>query len=85
MRILKAGKSKYYSFALEHLRMAKRLHEKLGDSAEWQSIVDKIRRDHTRKRGFIADFEEVVLGVVPERPEPFAEQARRRWREQTAG
>jgi len=30
----KAGKSKYYHFALEHLRTAKRLYGKLGEHAE---------------------------------------------------
>lgn len=85
MRILKARKSKYYSFSLEHLRTAKRLYEKLADHAEWQTIVDQICRDHARKRGFMADFEEIVAGGEPEPSESFAEQARRRWKEQTAG
>jgi hypothetical protein len=84
MRILEAGKSKYYSFALEHLRTAKRLYEKLGEHAEWQAVVDQIRRDHARKRGFVADFEEIVANRKVRPPESFAERSHRRWKQQTA-
>ncbi|MBN2562235.1 MAG: hypothetical protein JXQ75_15025 [Phycisphaerae bacterium] len=84
LRILKAGKSKYYSFALAHLHGAQRLHAKLGDHAGWQAIVDEIRRDHARKRGFMTSFDELVSGGTPERLESFAERTRRRWREQTS-
>ena len=82
MRILKAGKSKYYSFALEHLRTTKRLYEKLGSGATWQSIVAEIRRNHSRKHGFLPDFERIVAGGTLQPSESFAEQARRRWKEQ---
>jgi uncharacterized Zn finger protein len=85
MRILKAGKSKYYAFALEHLRTVKRLYEKLGAADAWQMIVVEVRRDHSRKRGFLSGFEEIVAGGAGKRSESFAEQARRRWKEHTAG
>ena len=78
MRILKAGKSKYYAFALEHLRTAKRLYEKLGAADAWQMIVVDVRRDHSRKHGFLSGFEEIVAGRARERSETFEEKARRR-------
>ncbi len=84
MRILKAGKSKYYSFAMEHLRTAKRLYDKLGEHKEWQAIVDQIRRDHARKRGFVADFEEIAANRKVRPPESFADRSRCRWKQQTA-
>jgi uncharacterized Zn finger protein len=84
MRILKAGKSKYYNFALEHLRTAKRLYDNLGGHKEWQTIVDQIRRDHARKRGFVAAFEEIAADRKPKLPESFADRSRRRWKQQTA-
>ncbi len=84
LRILKAGKSKYYAFALAHLRTAKRLYEGLGDHAEWRAIIDEVRRDHARKRGFMTSLEEIVSGRAPKRLESFAERTRRRWREQTS-
>lgn len=84
MRILKAGKSKYYSFALEHLRTAKRLYDKLGEPEEWQTLVDQIRCDHARKRGFMADFEAIVANRKVRPPESFAERSRRRWKQQTS-
>jgi uncharacterized Zn finger protein len=84
MRILKAGKSKYYSFALEHLRTAKRLYDKLGEHGQWQTIVDEIRGDHARKRGFVAAFEEIAANSKVRPPESFADRSRRRWKQQTA-
>ena len=84
LRILKVGKSKYYSIALAHLEKAKRLHTKLEDYAEWQAIVDEIRRDHARKHGFIPSFDQLVSGDKPECPGSFEKRARRRWREQTS-
>ena len=84
MRILRAGKSKYYSFALAHLRRARRLYAKLGNQAEWHATVDEIRRDHARKRGFMTSFDALLSGKKPERTESFVERTRRRWREQTS-
>ena len=83
MRILKAGKGKYYSFALEHLRPAKRLYDKLGERGQWHTIVDEIRRDHARKRGFVAAFEDIAEGRKVKPPESFADRSRRRWKQQT--
>ena len=84
LRILAAGKAKYYDFALEHLRTTKRLLEKLNKVDEWHTIVDEIRRDHPRKRGFMSDFEKLVAGSRQESPKTFARLARRRWKELTS-
>lgn len=85
MRILKAGKSKYYSFALEHLRAAKQLYETVGAAEEWEAVVAEVRRDHSRKYGLLSSLENIVAGGSPERSKSFAQQARRRWQEHTAG
>jgi tetratricopeptide (TPR) repeat protein len=84
LRVLKAGKSKYYGFALEHLRRVQRLYAKVGNQVEWHATVDEIRRDHARKRGFMASFDALLSGKKPAPTESFAERTRRRWREQTA-
>jgi hypothetical protein len=47
-------------------------------------MVDEIRRDHARKRGFMTSLDVLLSGKKPERTESFAERTRRRWREQAA-
>ncbi len=84
MRILDAGKSKYYDAALEHLRIAKNLHGKHGQNKEWQLVVTRIRANHHRKRGFLARFEEILAGGRPT-AESFIAKARATWRRQTSG
>ena len=83
LRILKAGKSKYYEHALEHFRVAKRLYEKAGQARLWSSLVMGVRRDHARKSSFIGGFERVVAGRGPEREQSFQKRARRTWAKQT--
>lgn len=84
-RILKAGKSKYYQHALEHFREAKRLAEKSSPEKLWQDVVDEIRTQHSRKYGFIADFEKLVAGTPRQPVESFEQRARKRWKKQTSG
>jgi tetratricopeptide (TPR) repeat protein len=84
-RILKAGKSKYYQHALKHFREAKRLAGKSSQERLWQDAVDEIRTQHSRKYGFIADFENLVAGTPRQPVEPFEERARKRWKKQTSG
>jgi hypothetical protein len=56
MRILKAGKSKYYTEAIENLKNAKACYQKAGLSAQWDTLVAEILRDHRRKHGFLSAF-----------------------------
>jgi len=85
MRILDAGKSKYYPAALEHLQMARDLYVKGGQEPAWQSVVGRVREDHSRKRGFMSSFEQIVAGGGCTTAESFEERARKRWRNQTSG
>jgi hypothetical protein len=85
MRILDAGKSKYYTEALEHLRAARDIYGKHGQEQAWQSAVARVREDHRRKHGFMTSFEEVVSGGNRPAIESFQARARRAWRKQTLG
>jgi hypothetical protein len=84
IRILKAGKSKYYQHALDHLREAKRLAERSSQEKLWEDVVDEIRTHHSRKYGFIADFEKIVAGAPRQPIDTFEERARKRWTRQTS-
>jgi uncharacterized Zn finger protein len=83
MRIVKKGKSKYYQYALEHFRTACKLYEKVGRNQLWTDIVERVRRDHSRKYSFIPDFEEIVDRRTQKRPESFEIRALKRWKKQT--
>lgn len=85
VRILKAGKSKYYEAALGHFEKAKNLYDKNGRQQLWLEIVEYVRAEHSRKYGFMPDFEELVSGRGPEPRESFEEKAQRRWQRQTSG
>jgi len=84
MRIIRKGKSKYYHFALEHFRNTRKLYERVGCDQMWLSLVDRVRKDHSRKYSFIGDFEEIAVGNRPEPPESFEKRARKRWKKQTS-
>lgn len=83
MRIVKAGKSKRYRHALDHLRSAKRLADEAGDTDMWSSLVDEVRGNHSRKQGFMPGFEDVAAGRRPA-SESFEETASKRWKEQAS-
>lgn len=83
MRIVKAGKSKYYQYALGHLRDAKRLAEKAGHPPMWLSLVEEVRMNHARKQSFMPDFEEIAAGRKPA-PSSFEDRARKRWKKQVS-
>jgi len=82
MRIIKSGKSKYYQYALEHFQKAKELYEKSGQNQKWLSLVGIVRKNHSRKHSFTADFEAIVTGGKPEQPESFESRVQKRWRKQ---
>jgi len=82
MRILKQGKSKYYRYALGHFRKAQKLYEKTGRNQLWLDIVERVRRNHSRKYSFIPDFEEIVAGRLLKKPESFETRALKRWKKQ---
>jgi hypothetical protein len=79
MRIIKAGKSKYYTEALDNLRKAKECYQKAGLMAQWDDLVAEIRRDHRRKHGFLYGFERLASGKSVAPQPSFLEKARRRW------
>ncbi len=63
MRIVNAGKSKYYDAALDHIEHAKKCYSKAGLDADWQAVVADVRKRHFRKKGFMAGFEDIVTGA----------------------
>src|SRR2546423_426011 len=62
LRIVNAGKSKYYREALEHFEKARDSYRRAGQKVEWAAVVDFVRRAHSRKSGFLSAFEEIVSG-----------------------
>ncbi len=79
MRIVNAGKSKYYDAALDHLDHAKKCYLKAGVEADWEALVADVRRRHHRKKGFMAGFEQILSGGPKHREPTFLERAKRRW------
>jgi len=84
MRIVKSGKSEYYPHAIEHLRRTKRLAEKAGHPDMWSLLVEEVRKDHSRKRSFIGDFEEIAAGRSRRVSDSFEKKAKERWKRQTS-
>jgi uncharacterized Zn finger protein len=82
LRILKKGKSNYYQYALEHFRHACKLYEKAGRLQLWIDLVERVRRDHSRKYSFIGDFEEIVDRRPLKKPESFETRVLNRWKKQ---
>ena len=79
MRIVNAGKSKYYSAALDNIEHAKKCYARAGLEADWKSVVIDVRKRHFRKKGFMAGFEEIVSGAPKRVEPPFLERAKARW------
>ncbi len=79
MRIVNAGKSKYYDVALDNMAHAKKCYEKAGLKAEWQAVVADVRARHSRKKGFMAGIEDIVSDVPKHAEPPFLERAKARW------
>jgi len=51
MRIVNAGKSRYYSAALRNFERARQCYAKAGLEADWQTVVSQVRAEHQRKYG----------------------------------
>ena len=79
MRIVNAGKSKYYDAALDNINHAKKCYNKAGLNAEWQAVVADVRARHSRKKGFMAGFEDIVSGASTYVEPPFLDRAKARW------
>lgn len=79
MRILEASKSKYYAAAHSHFKAARQCYGAAGLENEWLSVVEEVRKGHSRKYSFMSGFEEIVAGKV-RKPEPsFLDRAKQRW------
>ena len=85
MRIVNAGKSKYYDAALENIEHAKKCYTKAGLDADWEAVVANVRERHFRKKGFMAGFEEIVSGAPKRVEPPFLERAKARWPRKPGG
>ena len=79
MRIVNAGKSKYYDAALDHIEHAKKCYTKAGLYADWQAVVADVRKRHFRKKGFMAGFEDIVTGAAKQVEPSFLDRAKARW------
>lgn len=79
MRIVNAGKSKYYDVALDNIERAKKNFIEAGLTADWQAVVADVRKRHFRKKGFIAGFEDIVVGAPKHLEPPFLERAKAHW------
>ena len=79
LRIVNAGKSKYYDTALDNIEQAKKCYAKAGLTSDWQAVVADVRKRHFRKKGFMAGFEDIVAGAPKHIEPPFLERAKARW------
>jgi len=84
MRIVVAGKSKYYAYALEHFQQAKKLFQKNGQGESWLSLIARVRRDHSRKYSLMGGFEAIVAGQPTCRPRSFEQRMRTKWKKQSS-
>ena len=79
MRVVNAGKSRYYHAALSNLEKAKICYQKAGLDTQWKVLAAEIRQEHRRKSGFMPGFEKVVGGKGPSREPSFLDRARGNW------
>ena len=79
VRILDAGKSKYYYAALAHMEEARRCYQAAGLDEQWKMLATEIRREHHRKSGFMPGFEAIVAGRRARVEPSFLDRARGQW------
>ena len=80
MRIVEAGKSKYYDAGLGDFMRAKQCYERAGLEVGWERTVRIVSDRHFRKTGFISGFRAVVSGAYPTEPPSFLGRAKENWR-----
>ena len=80
LRIINAGKSKYYDAAISNFEQAKRCYEKADLELVWMETVEKVMNDHARKYSFMPGFKQVVAGKGPSTEPSIIERAKMRWR-----
>jgi uncharacterized Zn finger protein len=80
MRIVEAGKSKYYDAALGNFTRAKQCYERAGLGVDWERTVRLVIDHHFRTTGFISGFRAVVSGSYPSEPPSFLDRAKDDWR-----
>lgn len=83
LRILSGGKSRYYDAALDHFKKAHKLYCGAGQTPDWEELAGTVRNAHSRKRGFLAAFEQIASGKS-QRSSSFAEQAQAQWKRLTS-
>jgi len=79
LRIVNAGKSKYYREAVGHFAKARNLYWRTGRASEWEALVQAVQTAHSRKSGFLSAFEKIVSGKS-QPSSSFAKQAQDRWK-----
>ncbi len=79
MRILKAGRSRYYGAALRYFEHAKRCYQQAGQPAQWQQVIDEVYAQHSRKTSFLPGFDAVATGTGRTPQPSFLDQAKARW------
>lgn len=78
LRIVNAGKSKYYDEALDNLEKAKKCYAKADLKSDWEAVVADIRQRHHRKYGFMPGFEDIVSGPSRKKEPSFMDRAKAR-------
>lgn len=78
LRILNAGKSRYYDAALDNLERARDCFRRAGREAEWEKTVMELSRAHARTQGFSRGLAAVAPGESRVRPS-FLETAMAKW------
>jgi hypothetical protein len=79
VRILNAGKSKYYDEALANIEAARKCYMAAGLEEMWRKTSVEINRDHYRKYGFMPGFEAIVAGKRALPQPSFLDRARAQW------
>ena len=78
LRIVEAGKSRYYGAALDHLKAVRKIRFQDGQHEAWKQLAAEIRARHGRKSSFMPGFDRLDASVSKPEP-PFLDRARRRW------
>jgi Family of unknown function (DUF6880) len=85
MRIVDARKSKYYNAALSNFERARDCYQRAGLTAEWDETVRQVCAAHSRKTGFIGQFQSLAAGAKRAERPSFLERAKDRWSQRQGG